>query len=107
MTVEDLKEVMNGIIALLQKNKETMTPHALALMERTLNAIEGTPAYMRIMAAALDISNTETTKLLDAGRGILDLEQRLVMTGLSEKIITVLTNIQGHPLVMRLIAGFL
>ncbi len=107
MKVEELKELMNNIIDMLRMNKEAMTPEVMVMISKVIRMIRENPTYLQIAATALSSDVESVTQMLNAGDKAMEMEQKLVMTDMTDKLISVLTNIQDRTLVMAIIAGLI
>ena len=107
MKVEELKELMNNIIDMLRMNKEAMTPEVMVMISKVIRMIRENPTYLQIAATALQSDVESVTQMLNAGDKAMEMEQKLVMTDMTDKLISVLTNIQDRTLVMAIIAGLI
>src|SRR5581483_538257 len=104
MTSQELKDVMNNVISILEQNKVAATPQLLSMIVQLVTAIESNQTYQKIIADAIQADSNKVMSLCSSAKQFEQIEEKLVLTNLSDQIISILTKIQNHNLVMTLIA---
>jgi len=99
MTADELKNTMNNAIAVLQDNKAIATPELLSAVEQLVNSLGGP-------APQVDFNENFQSAVQKVGK-VVDIEKRLTQTTMTDNLVEILTKIQNHPIIMRMLSHVL
>lgn len=96
MTTEQLANILNAAILVLQDNKQIVTPDTLTGISNIIEQLK-----------PVEKSSEQITTTLQKVSMIVDIEKRLIETTLTDDLITLLSSIQNHPIIMHMLAHVL
>jgi translation initiation factor RLI1 len=107
MTAQELETVIENAIEILQENKQAATPEMLGMMVKLINAVKQNTTYQEIIAAVLECDIAEVLRIIDSINQFEQIEEKLVLTNLSDQLIQILTLVKGHTFILSIVAALL
>jgi hypothetical protein len=96
MNASDLRQVLDQAVNMLQNNKAAVTPELLDAAKRL---VEQLGPVMK--------DNQQFQNVLQGAGRVLEIEDQLINTNLTERLTEILTKLQNRPLILSLVARLL
>lgn len=107
MTKQELSQTIDDVVGILQSNKAAATPELLAQISQLLNEVQHNDMYLGVLGAVLKTDREGVLQLVDSVKQFESVEEQLVNTDLTDRIIHILRKVQNNGIVMQAIAWML
>ena len=100
----DLARILDEAVNGLQTNKKLVTDEVLLKAQTLLAEAKARPELLQTL---LSMTRDQAIQFLASAEQGLGLEQRLVKTDLTDKLVAVMTRLKNRPLILKMIAALL
>ena len=107
MTGQELATIIQQVIIILQENQKATTPEVLALVKQIYTTIQANPPFIQVIADLLKITPEQITSLVTSLSQYENIEEQLVLTPLTSKLIEILTALKKHNWILAAIAALI
>lgn len=104
---DELVEILDKAIEGLRLNKSLVDGGLLESLTDLLGIARENRFSRRVLASLLKVSDAEVDDFLDKGHKLVELERKLIQSGLTEKLIDSMIDLKRSPVKLSLLAGML